>query len=245
MLLPPVIESWAPITAVVFLLTALACELIILITHPERQWYDARAIAESVKMLTWKYQVGGDPFGVDLPAGEVDENFLRRLNEIIAEFHDLDLQPAKRSQISEAMRHIRQMPLEERRELYRVARIEDQQAWYATKSDWNRVWAFRLQIGLVSLEVIAIAAAVFRALDLLAIDAYSFIAAAAAAGVGWLQIKQHQGLARAYSVASHELASIKSRLDSVQDEDGWKRFVDQAEEAISREHTLWRASRSA
>jgi hypothetical protein len=244
-LLTSVINSWAPVTAVVFLLVALACEILILILHPERQWYDGRAVAESVKTLTWKYQVGGDPFGTEVTTKDADTKFLRRLDEIVAEFRDLDLRPASSDQILDAMRAVRATSLDDRRTLYREGRIEDQRMWYANKSDWNRLWALRWQIGLVVFEIAAIAGAVFRSLNLLSFDAYGLLAAVAAVGVGWLQTKQHQSLAKAYAVASHELASINSLLDGVRDEDEWKRFVDQAEKAISREHTLWRASHSA
>ena len=245
MLLTSLIESWAPITAVLFLAAALAGELLILTLHPERQWYEGRAIAESVKTLSWKYQVGGEPFGVDGPnAADVDTEFIRRLDQLVTEFRDLNLRPAEKNQITEAMRQIRMKSLDERRDVYRASRIDDQQTWYARNSDWNRTWALRWQIGLVLIEIAGILAAIFRALNLVQSDAYGFLAAVAAAGVGWLQIKQHQNLAKAYSVASHELASILSRMDAAQDEDEWKRFVDHAEVAISREHTLWLASRS-
>lgn len=243
-LLAPMIGSWAPISAIILLLVAVASEVLILTLHPERQWYEGRAVAESVKTLTWKYQVGGDPFGIDVSTTEADANFLRRLEEIVAEFRDLDLKPAKANQITEGMRLIRVKSFEERRAFYREARIEDQREWYTGKSDWNHLTALRWQVGLVVLEFAAILGAILRATNLLPIDIYGFLAAVAAAGVGWLHIKQHQGLAKAYAVASHELASINSRVDAVRDEGEWKRFVDQAEEAISREHTLWRASRS-
>ena len=49
-------------------------------------------------------------------------------------------------------------------------------------------------------------------------------------------------LASAYEVASQELAVIGAHGDWASDEPAWAHFVDQAEEAISREHTTWRAS---
>ena len=47
------------------------------------------------------------------------------------------------------------------------------------------------------------------------------------------------------AVAAHELAAIGDRIPSQTGEDVWARFVSESEEAISREHTLWRASRTA
>jgi len=62
------------------------------------------------------------------------------------------------------------------------------------------------------------------------------------AGAAWVQTKQHQNLASAYEVASQELAVIGAHGDWASEEPAWAHFVDQAEEAISREHTTWRAS---
>jgi SMODS and SLOG-associating 2TM effector domain 1 len=45
-------------------------------------------------------------------------------------------------------------------------------------------------------------------------------------------------------VASQELSAISGQVDWSASERDWAHFVDQAEEAISREHTLWRASRT-
>ena len=59
--------------------------------------------------------------------------------------------------------------------------------------------------------------------------------------MAWIEAKQHRNLATAYGIASQELASIASELPTLNSEDGWADFVAKAEEAISREHTLWRA----
>jgi hypothetical protein len=50
-------------------------------------------------------------------------------------------------------------------------------------------------------------------------------------------------LSTASGVTSQELAAVASELEALTDERLWAQFVAEAEEAISREHTLWRASR--
>ena len=233
---------WAPILAVGLIIVALTCELILLILRPERQWHEGRAVAESVRTLAWRFQVGGRPFGVRLPAAEVEESFATRLMHIVDEFPDLSLAPARRDQLTASMRDLRSLPLDGRRAAYRDSRVQDQLTWYAAKADWNHRRARAWQVGLVLLESLALFAAFFTALDLLPLDTYGLLSAIAIAGVGWLQIKEHRRLAGAYAVASHGLAAINSRLDRVNEEEAWEEFVDQAEEAISREHSLWRAS---
>jgi hypothetical protein len=62
--------------------------------------------------------------------------------------------------------------------------------------------------------------------------------------VSWLQTKQHSNLIESYSVAAQELAAIKAQISPQDTEEAWARFVKEAEEAISREHILWKASRT-
>jgi hypothetical protein len=58
-----------------------------------------------------------------------------------------------------------------------------------------------------------------------------------------MQTKQFEPLGNAYAVAAHELGAIRARLDVHRTEREWAQFVSDAERAISREHTLWSASR--
>jgi hypothetical protein len=91
-------------------------------------------------------------------------------------------------------------------------------------------------------EGVGIAAGIAVVLGATGIDLLAVIAALAAAGTAWVQVKQYGSLATAYSIAAQELASISAEVDTVS-EGLWAVFVANAEEAISREHTLWRASR--
>jgi hypothetical protein len=77
------------------------------------------------------------------------------------------------------------------------------------------------------------------------LDVIGILTAIAASSAAWVAVKQHEVLARAYSVASNELASIDTQINARSDwtEGDWAKFVSNAEEAVSREHTSWRASR--
>ena len=52
------------VTAACFFLAAVL-KVHALTTKAERLWYEARAVAESVKSLAWRYAVGSEPFRVD------------------------------------------------------------------------------------------------------------------------------------------------------------------------------------
>jgi hypothetical protein len=76
------------------------------------------------------------------------------------------------------------------------------------------------------------------------IDLASLASALIASGSAWLAVKQYESVATAYLLASRELNAIKQRLLSVKDEHRWATEAADAEEVISREHTMWRASRT-
>nr|WP_275934633.1 SLATT domain-containing protein [Curtobacterium citreum] len=63
------------------------------------------------------------------------------------------------------------------------------------------------------------------------------------AGAAWLALKQHTTLESAYSLTAAELQKQDATLTSAT-KDEWAAALADAEEAISREHTMWLASRS-
>jgi hypothetical protein len=237
----------AGIGAAVAFVVALLAELYLLQTRPDRLWYDGRAVAESAKTLTWRYLVGGRPFGRnEVSEREAEQLLLDRFRQITRDVKGAHLVPVSGAaeQISPALRRVRSLPLEERRALYRSERIHDQQAWYARAARWNERRATQWSLVLTSLEALGLAGGVLKATGALKVDLLGLTGAVVAAGAAWVQAKQHQTLANAYAVASQELSAISAQIDWVSGEAEWAHFVDQAEEAVSREHTLWRASRT-
>ena len=243
--LTPLVGRWAPVIALVPITFAVCSELLLLIHKPDRRWHELRAIAESSKSLAWRYQVGGSPFGLgQLRAEEIDQNFLLRIKDIVDRFRGLALPPATNSQITQDMRKLRNEPLETRKSKYRVFRLDDQRKWYEEKAKYNRRLSTRYQVGLLVVEIVALGAAVVGAVWAWPISVYSIFSALAIAGVGWFQIKRYSSHAETYAVASHELASVISLIDSIRCEEDWEEFVAEAEQIISREHSVWLGSHS-
>lgn len=224
---------------------ALAAELYLLRRRPDRLWYDGRAAAESAKTLTWRYLVGGNPFGLTEVSEEAAERLLlHRFGQVAAELRGAHLAPLAGAddQIRPVLRRVRSLPLEERRALYRSRRIDAQQAWYKGKARWNERRSTQWSLVLTGLEALGLGGAVLKATGVVGFDLLGLASALVGAGAAWVQTKQHQNLASAYEVASQELTVIGASGDWASDEPAWAHFVDQAEEAISREHTTWRAS---
>lgn len=213
---------------------------------PERGWYDGRAVAESAKTMAWRYAVAGKPFPLELAERSADLEMVRRLRDLPLSTAGLELVPSSEAgaQITSAMRSLRQMPLMERKTAYREGRLRDQQAWYARKALSNRQQGDLWNRLLLSLEAAGAVAAVLIATTALSLHVLPLTGAVLAGATAWLQTKQHETLASAYALASLDLATVLELMEGVVSEGEWASFVDDAENAVSREHTMWQARRS-
>jgi hypothetical protein len=236
-------DSWegTALLAGVAFIAAAVLRLILLRTRPHRFWYDGRAAAESVKTLSWKYAVGGDPFVIDETSARA--TFQEVVDDVFSSFDTLTF-PANGdgSKPTESMESTRTGPLDERRDLYARERIGDQQSWYCRKAAWNQRRARLWGIVVLLLQLVGATGAFLKGFGVVDIDIFGLAGAAVAAAAAWLETKQHHTIARAYRVAAEELDSIARLIPQQTEEASWARFVAEAEEAISREHTMWKAS---
>jgi SMODS and SLOG-associating 2TM effector domain 1 len=127
---------------------------------------------------------------------------------------------------------------------YQWHRVADQQRWYANKSSSNNIHARNWLIAFYTANALGLVGAALKASAVTNVDLLGILAAAAAAIGAWLEVKQHRSLAIAYNVTARELRRVLTLFDVAMSPDQWADFVDQAEEAISREHTMWVASRT-
>jgi hypothetical protein len=226
-------------------IAALLTEVWLLVTKPERAWYDGRAFAESIKTLSWRYAVAAKPFSSRSLESEIDRIFIAEVSKVISEAPPDSIAITEPVHITERMREIRRAPLLVRRDVYLKWRIEDQLQWYAGKSEVNSSLASRWRVILIAVEGAGITAAMLKAGGAISFDLPGIIAAALGAGSAWFAVRQYESLGRAYTFAANDLSIIHARLQGIDSDDDWEREAADAEEAISREHTMWRASRGA
>lgn len=222
---------------------ALIAELAAWAHKPEEQWYDGRALAESTKTLSWRYAVGADPFQIELGDGQARELLRERLASIGTESSGRITIATPGPLVTPGMQALRERTFVERRDAYIHGRTENQWGWYATKAEANRRRATAWRIALVAAEIIALILAALRVFGGWDVDLAGLMAAVIAAGGAWVAVKQFSPLAAAYSVAAMELSIQADKLKSIS-EDEWPLVAADAEEAISREHTMWLASRT-
>jgi hypothetical protein len=212
----------------------------------EKRWYEGRALAESAKTLAWRYAVGAVPFRLD--QADADQLYVSRLRAIITESENVILHASIRvdsSEITPAMRALRRAPIEERREAYRVGRIDDQMHWYRAKAQYNEKRSSQWSSIALFFEAAGIFSGVLLTAKVIDLNLLGVVPAVASGIIAWVKLRQHATLARAYSLTAFELSTVASLLDSIATEDDWARFVEDAEGAISRESTMWAASHAA
>ena len=229
------------------LLAALGCSIYLFSRRPDRYWYSGRAVAESVKTITWRFATRAEPF--DTSDDIAQHDFREKLRSIVdqnREVAGLLTDFIEEAQVTDAMQDLRSQSLEQRRETYAKLRIGDQLTWYAKKAAHNRRASTRSFFLLIAINVLAVISAALR----IRFPESPFwptdvFVAAAASLLTWMQAKRFSELASSYALAAHEIGLIREKSKLPADDRSLSLFIGDAENAFSREHTQWVARRDA
>lgn len=217
---------------------------------PEQDWYRGRALAESIKTSSWRFVMRSSPFEdaatIIIPRGEFREHLLAILkaNRFIGEKMPPD--SAAKQQIPASMEEVRARDLEQRKAFYLEHRIKDQRNWYSTKAGANKRASRHWMLAGIAAYAVAIVLALIRVeypnWELWPIEPVIVLASSF---VGWTQIKKFNELASSYTLTAHEIGIIQNRIGEIDEEEDFSEFVNDAEQAFSREHTQWVARQQA
>ena len=235
----------AAAVAVICFIVALVAEVYLLASKPEQTWYHGRAVAESVKTLTWRYVMRADRFAGDATDREIDSRLLKMIRDIIIESpiaNEIEL--TQGGQITDRMKSLRSATFETRRDAYLTGRIDDQINWYSGKATFNRQRAMFWRWVMLVLEFGGIIGALLLFGEITTISVDGILASMIAGSGAWLEVKQFESLSAAYALTATELQLAREEGNSVTSEGDWSSYVNSAEEAISREHTMWLARRA-
>lgn len=236
------VEKTAAALALTAFIAALLTEVHLLRDKPEERWYNGRALAESVKTLAWRYMAGAAPFPPSLSDDEARDVLLTRIHDLTTEANLAGLTFGQ-AQVTDRMREVRALDFADRKSVYLALRVADQEGWYNAKARLNKQNSGKWRSVLILFEVLGVATSTVSLLDLADVDASSVVAAAIAAAGAWLEVKQYDNLSSAYSLTATELGFVRMTGENVTTEADWSRYVVSAEQAISREHTMWLARR--
>ncbi|AXI78146.1 DUF4231 domain-containing protein [Peterkaempfera bronchialis] len=243
-------EPWiAALSAVLFFLAMCASGLANL-HNPQGLWYEGRAVAESVKTLVWKYAVRAD---AQTPPptvpGDAESLYRLQLTGVLAVFRrSRAVPPGAGTDVTEAMRRLRDAPLAVRRDVYLRERVRNQHDWYVARARACDRAARVTGCLSVALPLLGVVLAVPRIQGDFSYDVLGAVAALAASATAWSQLRQYRPLAAAYRLAADELELVRVQLAAMDlsapdAEEQWSRLARDAEDAVSREHTTWQARR--
>ncbi|GGZ73872.1 DUF4231 domain-containing protein [Streptomyces echinoruber] len=209
------------------------------------RWQAHRAVAELLKSLAWQYMVHGGPFHSRVPDPEA--LFAERLEERLRELRKCGWQDAREgaatrgtAQITPAMRAVRAKPFEVRRDLYLRDRLLEQAVWYKNRAAQAHRASARWSAVTAALTLLALAAAVLRALGVIGgWDLAGLLSAGAAAGVAWQEVRRHRPLTYAHSLIEQDLETLRVAMSTTVTREGWAEAVAEAERLVSPAHTEW------
>jgi hypothetical protein len=218
--------------------------------RPDRLWYSGRAVAESAKSMAWLYMTGAEPYLISMPAAEVDSKFIADLKALAKDQAQTALglggEFSERPQITARMRELRSASLSERKQTYLAWRIADQRKWYAHKSEKSQRVANRYFVVIQVSQALTLAATVLLLSPMGAQwNLGGIFSSLASALIAWLQVRQHEELAQAYSVTALDLGFVEEEGSSVATEKDLSAFVGDAENTLGREHSLWIARKTS
>ncbi|SRR6266568_8955895 len=213
----------------------------------DKRWFDARAVAESAKTLSWRYMMRvGSNFAIESTVA--DQTFIGELQALSASrrgaIAELGGVEKDRTQISALMRTARSSSFDERKAYYLASRVAEERDWYHDKAASNRKLSGRWYWAGIAIQLVALMMAVMRAADFLTFSIAGPLMTLAASFSAWTQAKRHDELGTTYSVAADELTNLEQKVELCTSDTELVALVEDVEEAISREHTMWRVRRN-
>jgi hypothetical protein len=189
-----------------------------------------------------------DPYGESDDLRAVDRQFLNDLRSMLEKGESYpeiaEIKVGTGDQITPQMREVRSLAVENRLEVYKKSRIDDQRSWYSSKASTNRKLKRRIFGVVLMAQFTAFGFAIWTIIQpSRTFDPTGILATTATAFMAWMQVKRYDELAQSYSVASQDLGMVAEEAQHLESEEDLTDFVADAENAISREHTLWLARR--
>lgn len=241
-------KMWIYVISGFCLFLSFVLSLVMKFKKYEDVWYRGRALAESVKTLTWRFMTKSELFDSMISDEEAKKRFIKRIEEIKNEFKDLtnSLKAGDLTlqMITPKMEEVRQMSFEDRKIYYMKNRIQNQIDWYASKADTSKDKYEYWLLGVI----VAQACAIISTILLMMYPEFDFnfvglFTTLSASFLSWLQVKKYQENKEAYTTALSELKMIEALSESIDTEDKFAKFVLDSENAMSREHTIWLAQK--
>lgn len=111
--------------------------LMLMLKNHHNTWYNARAVAESVKTISWRYMMKAAPYTKE-KSKENRQQFTKEIRRILRQNKEISSQMtgehANKDNITDKMEDIRKLPVDKRLNFYLEERIKNQRDDSNTKS---------------------------------------------------------------------------------------------------------------
>jgi len=179
------------------------------------KWYNARAVAESIKTISWRYAVKAEPYNI--PDDDAKSIFFKAMKDIIEMNHDFkecieaEYSSSTQHNIPNNMTGVRLLSLQDRYNFYHINRVMEQKDWYTKKSLINKkrssqffflliFVSFVLLICLILSLIKTSINIIFPTGPLLSMISILFT---------WIQTKKYKELEKSYALTAHEIGFIE------------------------------------
>jgi len=211
-----------------------------------RKWFEFRAVAESIKSLAWQYGMACGDFSEENI--EANKLFLQKIKQVKEIYHvnpdPKAISEAILNDIKQSMEELRKIGWQEKKEVYFRERIDDQINWYTYKARMNEKYSRLYDYFVIFLQFVGIGICIaFLYTRINGAPALALIVTLIAGIIGWNRSKQHGELVEPYQNTARELNEIRQEIELAKEETDFQCLIQEAEQAISREHTMWRAKR--
>lgn len=209
----------------------------------DKDWYNGRALAESIKTRTWRFIMRAEPYQ-ETNLEVVKHEYCKDLNDIFNQNKQLGKALLNEGILDDyitiGMLNIRNLPLEERLDFYIKNRIKEQRDWYYKKAKYNKRMERNWFIALVVFHVIILALLLMQVGYKIQKLPTEIIIVVVGSVLTWIQVKKYQDLSTSYTLTAHEISIINSQSFLAKgSEANLSNYVKDAENAFSREHTQW------
>ena len=236
---------WFALSYTLILLLSLILTIYLEVIRPQQVWYSARALAESLKTISWRFMMRAEPFeSSDIVSRKAFVESGRKILKANAHASTYAVSYSGSQMIPDHMLQVRALSLRDRKQIYQEQRIDDQRLWYQQKSHSSNRSRLYWSAILIGTNAFAIISAAYKIVSPGSEHVPTDILIAMSAAIlAWVQTRRFHELTSSYTLTAHEIILVNETMPIVDDERSFSLFVADAENAFSREHTQWQARR--
>ena len=209
----------------------------------EGQWIQARAVAERVKSLSWRYAMHVSPFTDGLSATESDAAFEEQVvhlaGALASSAEGSETGPWQNVRVTTSMRDLRNLETGLRQQIYLRDRLVDQVDWYTRRAIRSKRASRRWYQRSVTIKALSLIAAILAVFWLPVAVFVGFGTTLGASALAASKLGRHEEVQRRYAQAGSELTLLRARIAEATDNASLAAGVEAAENVISREHAIW------